>query len=466
MMNTEKLWKCSQPSLRDFLKEKGKDPQGNKQELIARVVNLGLENDLIEFSDKRPAEEPEKEDNDGDAQDASASDAPRKRAREEQAEPGPADKRPKVKEEVANDEPEVFRPIPGKEYSTAELAQLSKADLAQFCIAKELTTHGSKDTLLMRILQNQVEKNQAAGGAGGASSSSTAKSELVAVKASPAPDGEGGSGAGECALCLAAAANMAMVPCGHLCLCKGCATENEFTECPICRCQVSTIMPIYHNFAEDEAPPPEKKSKKKGKTKKKDAKKSAADMKAELDAEKIRALPKTWEGVVQPREEFLMRVPWDEDSQEDPLALRCLLCEKWAEQNPESHGKTDGSVAHMKNLRSLPLDPTWWSDKINKQKEQYFTRYPVLKRVPFPDLTVEEEPDAKDQANEDDRESDEDDDEVVCMGGGPPGIGEVLKRAKNKGPMSDLDFLEMIATTVVFPVTIELYPLERDRVKE
>lgn len=460
-MNTEKLWKCSQPQLRDFLKEKGKDPQGNKQELIARVVNLGLENDLMEFNDNRPAEEPEAEENDGDAQDASANEAPKKRAREEQAEPVAADKRPKVKEEPV--EPEVFRPIPGKEYSTAELAQMSKADLVQFCIAKELTTHGSKDTLLMRILQSQNEKNQAGGG-GGASSSS-AKSELVPVKASPAPDGEGGLGAGECALCMAAAANMAMVPCGHCCLCKSCATENEFTECPICRCSVSTIMPIYHNFGEDEAPPPEKKSKKKAKTKKKDAKKSAADRKAELDAEKIRPLPKTWEGVVQPREEFLMRVPWDEDSQEDPLALRCLLCEKWAEQNPESHGKSDGSVAHMKNLRSLPLDPAWWNDKINKQKESYLMRYPVLKRVPFPDLTVEEEPDAKDQANEDDGESDGEDDEVVCMGGSmSSGMGDALKRTKNKGPMSDLDFLEMIATTVVFPVTIELYPLERDRV--
>jgi len=461
-MNTEKLWKCTQPELRDFLKGKGRDPLGTKQELIARVVDLGLEKDLIEFSTNREGEyEKEKSDDD---QPAAADEAPRKRAergKEEQEEP--AEKRAKVKDEPINNEPAVFTPIPGKEYSTAELANLSKTDLAHFCIAKDLPTHGNRETLFMRIIALQTERNQARGGA--SSSSAAAKSELIPVKASPsAGDEGGGSGAGECAVCIDAKANHAMVPCGHCCLCRDCARENEFTECPICRCQVSTVMSIYHNFADDE-PAPTAKPKRKAKAKKKDAKKSAADMKAKLDAEKIRPLPKAWEGVVQPREEFLLKVPWDETSIEEPLALRCLLCNKWADTCPESHGRTDGSKDHTKNLRSLPLDPTWWNNHISQQKEAYFKRYPVLKRVPFPDLTVEE-PEAKEQ-NDEDGNSDEDDDEVACIGGSHPavGLGAVgNKKTLQKGHMSDLDFLEMIATNMVCPVTIELYPLERDRV--
>jgi len=55
--NTEKLWKCQIIGLCDFLKVKGKDHRGNKQELIARVVDLGLEYNLIEFSRyQHPAE--------------------------------------------------------------------------------------------------------------------------------------------------------------------------------------------------------------------------------------------------------------------------------------------------------------------------------------------------------------------------------------------------------------------------
>jgi len=310
-MNTEKLWKCTLSSLRDFLKAKGKDYRGDKRELIARVVDLGLEHNLIEFDGRTAAAAWSEEEEEKEAA------RKMKRPREEAG-------------QRESDEPRevLFQPIPGKNYSISELALLSEADLANFCDAKKLLTYGSKDDLLMRILEHQVGTNRAQDG------------DRVS------------SDTGECALCKDGKATRAVVPCGHLCLCKDCASDaHEVTKCPICKCHVEDIE--HRESTHDETV-------------------------------KHTRLPHTWHGVVQPREDFLMRVPFDENSIEDPLTIRCLLCDKWDVWG-ESHRNTDGSIFHRKQLESFKSHPDWWSKHIYEQKEGYFRRYPLLKRIPFPD---------------------------------------------------------------------------------
>ena len=42
----------------------------------------------------------------------------------------------------------------------------------------------------------------------------------------------------KCTICLTEEKNTIVVPCGHLCVCKGCATEfakQKSPDCPICR---------------------------------------------------------------------------------------------------------------------------------------------------------------------------------------------------------------------------------------
>jgi len=48
-----------------------------------------------------------------------------------------------------------------------------------------------------------------------------------------------------CVICLDAKKGYACVPCGHLCLCGGCAAGAKPTECPICRGPISTIVKIF-----------------------------------------------------------------------------------------------------------------------------------------------------------------------------------------------------------------------------
>jgi hypothetical protein len=48
----------------------------------------------------------------------------------------------------------------------------------------------------------------------------------------------------ECCVCSDARRSHAMIPCGHRCVCAGCATEN-FSTCPICRAVVENVVEIY-----------------------------------------------------------------------------------------------------------------------------------------------------------------------------------------------------------------------------
>lgn len=49
----------------------------------------------------------------------------------------------------------------------------------------------------------------------------------------------------QCVVCMTGERSHAMIPCGHKCLCTACATNNVFTDCPICRTPVQSIYEIY-----------------------------------------------------------------------------------------------------------------------------------------------------------------------------------------------------------------------------
>ena len=48
----------------------------------------------------------------------------------------------------------------------------------------------------------------------------------------------------ECVVCLEAKAVLAVMPCGHQCVCEGCATV-QMTQCPMCRQPVEDFKRIY-----------------------------------------------------------------------------------------------------------------------------------------------------------------------------------------------------------------------------
>ena len=47
-----------------------------------------------------------------------------------------------------------------------------------------------------------------------------------------------------CVVCMAGERTHLLVPCGHKCLCEGCATMREWTECPICRAAVLAYLRV------------------------------------------------------------------------------------------------------------------------------------------------------------------------------------------------------------------------------
>eukprot|EP01052_Picozoa_sp_SAG31_P035653 SAG31_NODE_4331_length_3346_cov_1.723745_3_plen_123_part_00 len=75
--------------------------------------------------------------------------------------------------------------------------------------------------------------------------------------ASAAAAGEGGKGAGikrkrdddECCICNDAPAVVAVVPCGHCCLCETCATKLKLgsspARCPMCRNNLQNTLRVY-----------------------------------------------------------------------------------------------------------------------------------------------------------------------------------------------------------------------------
>ena len=48
-----------------------------------------------------------------------------------------------------------------------------------------------------------------------------------------------------CSICLDKPRTMALVPCGHKCLCSGCASKWDKQKCPMCRKLVTSTMRIY-----------------------------------------------------------------------------------------------------------------------------------------------------------------------------------------------------------------------------
>lgn len=40
-----------------------------------------------------------------------------------------------------------------------------------------------------------------------------------------------------CVICIDGAATLAMIPCGHLCLCVDCRERESIAQCPVCRTQ-------------------------------------------------------------------------------------------------------------------------------------------------------------------------------------------------------------------------------------
>lgn len=43
----------------------------------------------------------------------------------------------------------------------------------------------------------------------------------------------------ECVICMSAACNMVMVPCGHLCMCTDCSNIFNDNKCPMCRSSIA-----------------------------------------------------------------------------------------------------------------------------------------------------------------------------------------------------------------------------------
>eukprot|EP00397_Hematodinium_sp_SG-2012_P035730 GEMP01038480.1.p1 GENE.GEMP01038480.1~~GEMP01038480.1.p1 ORF type:complete len:438 (-),score=111.21 GEMP01038480.1:471-1784(-) len=437
-MNTEALWKVSLKDLQTFLKSHGKNATGVKAELVAQLIGSGLG---AEFSAKYPDSRAVDDETAAvDPTAAGSSNAPPKRERTAASVPQDASAK-KTKQEVKVDNKAEKHKI----YATAELSTMSREDLWEICTARDLSTKGSIDSLIIRIYSAQTTESIAASPP--VASSSTSRPSKKPARPSPAASDTDAADSsavgvriGECAVCMSNNAQCAFVPCGHVCVCKECSDENDFDSCLMCRASVDFVMLMYVNFTdENPAPKPGDASSKPEKTKE-----TKRALNLTVDAG-IRPLPNVWQEMKQPACEFLMLVPWGEDSIEEPLQLRCLLCEKWA-TDPESHGTNSGSKEHKKKLEQMAYDTTkWYEDQIHNSRQAYLDRYPVLRRVPF-----EEAPEAKKATKDKDNSEDENEDEVVFMG----------QKSAEPTKLSDLDFLEKISTSRYPEVTLELFPFE------
>ena len=66
----------------------------------------------------------------------------------------------------------------------------------------------------------------------------------------PQPHREAQPEINECVICCEEASTHAMVPCGHHCVCQGCAkgfAEGKFNDCPICRGEVQKVIHIFRS---------------------------------------------------------------------------------------------------------------------------------------------------------------------------------------------------------------------------
>jgi hypothetical protein len=69
--------------------------------------------------------------------------------------------------------------------------------------------------------------------------------------ATPRPDlnannkNEANSDEGLCVICMCEPSCYVIQDCGHLCLCEGCANNNQVTKCPMCRAPVRAAMKVF-----------------------------------------------------------------------------------------------------------------------------------------------------------------------------------------------------------------------------
>lgn len=48
-----------------------------------------------------------------------------------------------------------------------------------------------------------------------------------------------------CVVCIDKPKSVALVPCGHVCMCDGCARRSEISRCPICRHDITSTMAVF-----------------------------------------------------------------------------------------------------------------------------------------------------------------------------------------------------------------------------
>lgn len=63
----------------------------------------------------------------------------------------------------------------------------------------------------------------------------------------PAPSPTSSVGSASCCICMAASSNVALVPCGHLCICSNAECHRHIVGgmCPICRSKTTSLITIY-----------------------------------------------------------------------------------------------------------------------------------------------------------------------------------------------------------------------------
>ena len=48
-----------------------------------------------------------------------------------------------------------------------------------------------------------------------------------------------------CVICQVEAKSVLLMPCRHLCVCKGCSSRNELQKCPLCRLEIEEKIHVY-----------------------------------------------------------------------------------------------------------------------------------------------------------------------------------------------------------------------------
>lgn len=132
------------------------------------------------------------------------------------------------------------------------LQQQSEAEMMMAAIRESLESFRAtviERTAQIQPMQSHVRVPASVAAAGG---DSVSKSGAFAVAARRG-DGVAGS---QCRICLEERANVVIVPCGHACLCHGCALSasqrRTMNACPMCRAPIREVIPLFVAAADDE----------------------------------------------------------------------------------------------------------------------------------------------------------------------------------------------------------------------